>query len=232
MSTTTLNIELDTGGISFFVNTKQKIVLIIPLPSDKNEYIACLAFTPISANNNSVEITNNWSTFASYTSLSELEILKIQASQAITLGKTNILEDIGFKGTTSGISNHIGINNQRSSTSNTTTGITEDFNPNSTDIETNIVSFKSTPSGQTAYFTVTSKIWILAANGISTNMVLPKGLLNPNPTTQSPPAPIANDAQDQSSLIVGTYLEIDLTQTTTVHFNSSTNTFESGQINT
>ena len=80
-----------------------------------------------------------------------------------------------------------------------------------------ITCTSKTPLNQVSYFKPDSIIWVFIAKGITPNMVIPTSVLAPN----SNRAPFTS---------IGPYLEIDLNNTTTIHFDSQTNLFQKGAL--
>jgi hypothetical protein len=202
------------------LDNKETIVLALPQDEDYKYLVACVSFSPF-GDNNTVEFLDDWIEYASSQSISYMDIINMNAQQKVNMGNVYTFNNTGFKESSPAYSDQVyGLLNERNidGNFNLTCGLGQkiDINSNS-DAGYYAINVYSVPYNQTIYFETNSIIWIFAAGGISSNMIVPSNMPTP-------------DTKTQKSVAVGSYLEIDLKQTSTIYFDNLTHTFKLGSL--
>jgi hypothetical protein len=215
-----LNIQIDQTGRQFLLDNNETIVLALPQDENYEYLVACVSFNPF-GNNNTVDFFDDWIEYASSQSISYMDIIKMNTEQKVNKGNTYIFDNAGFQGSSPAYSDQVyGLLNERNIdlNHNLTCGLGQKINiNNNSDADYYAINVYSVPYNQTAYFETNSKIWIFAAAGISSSMIIPSNM----PTSNS---------KTQKSITIGSYLEIDLKQTSSIYFDNLTHTFKVGSL--
>jgi len=211
--TVKLTINSDQAGTDYLLENK---ITIIRLRANSEHLIINSLFSAF-GNTNTVEYSQTYFEYAS-------SINTIENNQVITL---NLIKDVQkgnvYSFTGSAInqsqrdcpSNQFALENvKQSSPDSVVCGYGEYLCINGNK-QTNASNVISLAYNTTKFFEPTTKIIIFTSQGLETNMVIPASLLNPNQKAQC---------------VIGNYLEVDMNQSQTIHFNSLTHQFEMGEL--
>lgn len=215
-----LNIQINREGLQFFNTYKQKIVIIRPYIGDETYKIACLSIRPIPMlnNTNTVKFLDEWHEYATIQSLEEKKRIVMQDERNVDIGSTYIFNDSGFEGViANGQRGYFGFTNQQTGLPVITCGMAQSIIVNQGDKGLYMVCAESVPINQSTFFEPSSKLWILAAKGITPNMVVPSNMLR-------------SSSRTGRGITTGNFLEVDLEDTNTIYFENSTNLFKKGKL--
>ncbi|MFV8328337.1 hypothetical protein [Flavobacterium sp. ZS1P14] len=215
-----LNIQIDQIGRQFLLDNKETIVLALPGNEDYKYLVACVSFSPF-GDINIIDFLDDWIEYASSQSISYMDTIHMNTQQKVTIGNVYTFDNTGFKGSSPAYSDQVyGLLNERNidGNYNLTCGLGQKVTINSSsDADYYAINVYAVPYNQTLYFETNNMVWIFAAGGISSNMIIPSTMPTPNITAQK-------------SVVVGSYLEIDLKQTSTIYFDNLTHTFKVGSL--
>ena len=215
-----LNIQIDVTGRRNLLDNNETIVLVFPQGQYDKYFIACVSFSPF-GDNNLVEFSDAWVAYASAQDINHWDIAHMDASVKAAPGYVQAFTNLGFEGNRPAYAKQVfGILNNRDigAGNNLCCGFGRQIkvNNNSTNY---VVSLSSLPYNQTFNFEAGTKLRIFLAKGFQSNMIVPAAALTPVSTAA---------ARSAMPPFIGSYLEIDLDDTNTVHFDSATNVFVEG----
>lgn len=217
-----LNIHINAEGRNFLMNNNENIVLVFSPRTGDCYSVVFAAFDPF-GDNNLVQFGNTRIAYAAAQQLIYGDSLAENSFIGATPGKLYPFMNLGFKGSVPAFSDKVlGIINRRKTATyeNLACGFASEVTVNNAE-GYGVIYLYSLPYGQTLYFEPLSKVMIFTGKGFFTNMILPPGMLKPN----GEQSPALSKGQ---VLVTGSYLEIDLNETSSVVFDSVTHVFVEG----
>lgn len=215
-----LNIQIDQTGRQFLLDNNEAIVLALPQDEDYKYLVACVSFSPF-GDNNTVDFFDDWIEYTSSQNISYMDIIKMNAQQKVNIGNVYTFDNAGFQGSSPAYSDQVyGLLNERNidGNYNLTCGLGQKISINNdSDPGYYAINVYSVPYNQTIYFETNSLVRVFVASGISNNMIISSAMLSPT-------------ARTKNNAIVGSYLEIDLQQISTIYFDNLTHTFKIGSL--
>jgi len=215
----TLTIQSDTTGTDYLL--ENKITIVRPIDDSQYQIINSL-FSPF-GNTNTVEYLETYFEYASaITSIENNEVVTLDI--ALDVQKGNVYSFTGTKisqSQRSCLDSQFALENVRQgSYESVVCGYGEHLSINGND-QTNASNIISLAFNTTTFFEPTTKIYIFTSKELATNMVISTSYLNPNQYTLY---------RVQSLPTIGNYLEVDMSESQTIHFDSLTNQFEMGAL--
>lgn len=215
-----LNIQVDPKSRQFLLDNKETIVIVSPQNGIHNYSIACVSFSPF-GDNSTVLFQDDWIEYASSQDIQLNEVITMSIMQQVSKGNLYIFNGVNITNNGPAYSSQVyGLSNQGINNNNLTCGLGQSIVVNNNDARKYPLNVYSTPNKQTTYFQPTTKIWIFIASGIDTSMVIATQMLTPINSTRT------KNRRTSNVLTVGNYLEIDLTETSTVIFDPAINAFK------
>lgn len=221
-ATYSLTIRIDADGRNFLLKNNETIVLVFSPRAGDCYSVVFAAFNPF-GDSNVVYFGNRRIAYAASQQLIYGDPLVQNSSIGVAPGKLYPFMNLGFKGSIPAFSDKVSgiINKRKTATSeNIACGFASEVKFNNVE-GYGVICLYSLPYEQTLYFEPLSKVLIFTGKGFFANMILPPGMLKPN----GEQSPALSKGQ---VLVTGSYLEIDLNETSNVVFDNVTHTFVKG----
>ncbi|MEM9822195.1 MAG: hypothetical protein AAF985_14025 [Bacteroidota bacterium] len=219
-----LHIIIDQKGRQFFSQYNQKIILIRAINPGLKYQIICAAFAPF-GEETGLSFTDSWMIEASDDPLKADSKIVFKDQIKANLGQSYQYRNDGFV-----TNNHpvppssIHIANDRSGFQALVFGLGQKMDiDDGQGMKYRSVSVRDLPFNQHFNFVPNNRLWILPGSHLSANMLL---------TTHSLKA--ANQQsffnKKSASYIIGKYLEIDIGETSVIHFDNTLHLFKKGPL--
>lgn len=215
-----LNININATGRQFLLDNSLSIGLAFCDDSDGKHAVVCASFKPF-GDVNALVFSDTWAAYAMQATPDFWKVITFDAQATILFGNLYFFNNVGFNGSLpTGMPQMAGISNQRNTGDSETLscGFARQLTINNT---TNYyaVNVYALPYNQSVYFQPGTKLLIFLSAGLAGNMIVPPGIL----------ASQKSSARGESSVTIGSFLEIELADTTTITFDNGTNSFLKSQ---
>jgi hypothetical protein len=214
----TLNVNIDKTGRKFLLDNNETIVLVIPNNSNDIFLTACASFSPF-GDVTEVVFEDEWILYASLEDIIvNWGIIQMNATHPVIKGRYYKFDDSGFDGSAPTYSNQVyGLLNDRNMSKKSLACGLGQLITVGNNAQQCPINVRSVPFNQLTFFSTNSLVWVFIASGISIGSTIPaSALLSNNASFTKASVPV----------IIGRYLEVDLSLHSSIRFNNQTNVFE------